>query len=109
MTLQSVQDILRNKATKRNISLKIFDFQPYESCGGNRIKQKVMLKKGLSQDLAKKISKSIRDEFKKLNVSIQGESLRVSSKNKDHLQSVIKFVRDMEDTFDIPLQFENYR
>ena len=109
MTLQSVQDILRNKATKRKISLKIFDFQPHEVSGGNRVKQKVLLKKGLNQDLAKKISKSIRDEFKKINVSIQGEALRVSSKNKDHLQLVIAFVREMEDEFDIPLQFENYR
>tara|TARA_Y100001968_G_scaffold311220_1_gene333054 strand:+ start:238 stop:735 length:498 start_codon:yes stop_codon:yes gene_type:complete len=109
MTLQSVQDLLRNKATKRKISLKIFDFQPHEASGGNRIKQNVLLKKGLSQDLAKKISKSIRDEFKKINVSIQGEAIRVSSKNKDHLQLVITFVRDMEDEFDVPLQFENYR
>ena len=109
MTLQSVQDILRNKATKRKISLKIFDFQKPESAGGNRVKEIVLLKKGLKQEIAKKISKSIRDEFKKVNVSIQGESLRVMSKNKDELQSVISFLRDKEEELDLPLQFENYR
>ncbi len=109
MTLQSVQDILRNKATKRKISLKVFDFQPHESSGGNRVKQRVLLKKGLSQEISKKISKSIRDQFKKINVSIQGESLRVTSKNKDDLQSVIAFLREKEENLDLPLQFENYR
>ena len=109
MTLQSVQDILRNKATKRKISLKIFDFQAPEASSGNRVKQTVLLRKGLKQEIAKKISKLIRDQFKKINVSIQGESLRVIGKNKDELQSVIAFLRDQEDELDLPLQFENYR
>ena len=58
MTLQAVEDILRAKATKRNLSLKIFDFQPAETVGGNRVQQTVQLKKGLSQELAKKMSKN---------------------------------------------------
>tara|TARA_Y100001968_G_C19358736_1_gene718612 strand:+ start:890 stop:1387 length:498 start_codon:yes stop_codon:yes gene_type:complete len=109
MTLQSVQDVLRQKATKRKISLKVFDFNSPESAGGNRIKQQVFLKKGLNQEIAKKISKLIRDDFKKINVSIQGEGLRVSGKNKDDLQNVITFLRTKEDDLNIPLQFENYR
>jgi uncharacterized protein YajQ (UPF0234 family) len=52
MTLQAVEDILRQKATKRNLSLKIFDFQPAEAVGGNRVQQVVKLRKGLSQELA---------------------------------------------------------
>ncbi len=109
MVLQSVEDILRKKATKRNLSLKIFDFHLPETVGGSRVRQKVVLRKGLTQEIAKKISKSIRDNFKKINVSIQGESLRVISKNKDDLQSVINFLRSFEDTLDVPLQFNNYR
>tara|TARA_Y100001968_G_scaffold315605_1_gene342387 strand:- start:904 stop:1401 length:498 start_codon:yes stop_codon:yes gene_type:complete len=109
MTLNSVQDILRQKATKRKISLKVFDFQAYESVGGNKIKQVVNFKKGLSQEVAKKISKSIRDNFKKVSASIQGESLRVTGKNKDELQLAISLIKEMEDDLDIPLQFENYR
>ena len=65
MTLQAVEDVLRAKATKRNLSLKIFDFQTPEAVGGNRVKQVIQLKKGLSQELAKKMSKIVRDELKR--------------------------------------------
>ena len=109
MTLQAVEDILRAKATKRNLSLKIFDFQPAETVGGNRVQQTVQLKKGLSQELAKKMSKIVRDELKKVTVAIQGDSLRVTGKSKDDLQQVIQLLRSKEDELDIPLQFENYR
>ncbi len=109
MTLQAVEDILRAKATKRNLSLKIFDFQPAETVGGIRVQQTVQLKKGLSQELAKKMSKIVRDELKKVTVAIQGDSLRVTGKSKDDLQQVIQLLRSKEDELDIPLQFENYR
>ena len=109
MTLQAVEDILRAKATKRNLSLKIFDFQAPEAVGGNRVKQVIQLKKGLSQELAKKMSKIVRDELKKVTVAIQGESLRVTGKSKDDLQQVIQLLRSKEDELDVPLQFENYR
>ncbi|QNI47719.1 MULTISPECIES: YajQ family cyclic di-GMP-binding protein [unclassified Synechococcus] len=109
MTLQAVEDILRTKATKRNLSLKIFDFQPAETVGGNRVQQTVKLKKGLSQELAKKMSKMVRDEMKKVTVAIQGESLRITGKSKDDLQQVIQLLRSKDDELDVPLQFENYR
>ena len=109
MTLQAVEDVLRAKATKRNLSLKIFDFQAPEAVGGNRVKQVIQLKKGLSQELAKKMSKFVRDELKKVTVAIQGESLRVTGKSKDDLQQVIQLLRSKEDELDVPLQFENYR
>jgi uncharacterized protein YajQ (UPF0234 family) len=107
MTLEAVADVLRQKATKRNLSLKIFDFQTPEPVGGNRVKQVVKLRKGLSQELAKKLSKSVRDQVKKVTVAIQGESLRVTGKNKDDLQEVITLLRGED--LEVPLQFENYR
>ena len=76
MTLQAVEDV-GTKATKHNLSLKIFDFQPAEAVGSNRVKQVVKLRKGLSQEIAKKLSKSVRDGLKKVTVAIQGESLRI--------------------------------
>ena len=109
LTLQSIQDVLRQKATKRNLPLKIFEFQAPESASGNRIIQKILLKKGLTQEMAKKLSKAVRDSIKKVNVSIQGDSLRVTGKNKDELQSAINILRAKEDDLEIPLQFENYR
>ncbi len=109
MTLKAVEDVLRQKAIKRNLSLKIFDFQNPESSGGNQVKQKVLLRKGLSQEIAKKLSKVIRDQLKKVNVAIQGESLRVTGKNKDELQLAIEILKDQEQALEVPLQFENYR
>ena len=107
MTLQAVEDVLRQKATKRNLSLKIFDFQPPEAVGGNRIQQTVKLRKGLNQELAKKLSKLVRDNLKKVTVAIQGESLRVTGKSKDGLQQAIQLLKAQD--VEVPLQFENYR
>lgn len=107
MTLQAVADVLRQKATKRNLSLKIFDFQNPEPVGGNKLKQVVKLRKGLSQELAKKLSKQVRDSVKKVTVAIQGESLRITGKNKDDLQQAIQLLKAEE--LEVPLQFENYR
>ena len=109
LTLNSVIDILRQKATKRKLSLKIFDFHSVEVISGNRIKQTINLKKGLNQEIAKKISKEIRNEFKKINVSIQGDNLRVASKSKNDLQQVIKMLEKFEESLNVPLQTNNYR
>jgi uncharacterized protein YajQ (UPF0234 family) len=107
MTLEAVADVLRQKATKRNLSLKIFDFQPAENAGGNRVRQIINLRRGLSQELAKKLSKTIRDQLKKVTVAIQGDSLRVTGKSKDDLQQAIQLLREQD--LEVPLQFENYR
>tara|TARA_X000001036_G_scaffold41675_1_gene33474 strand:- start:15 stop:536 length:522 start_codon:yes stop_codon:yes gene_type:complete len=80
LTLNSVIDIIRQKAIKRKLSIKIFDFNSIEVVSGNKVKQTITLKKGLNQEIAKKISKNIRDEIKKINVSINGETLRVMRK-----------------------------
>ena len=109
MTIQSVKDILLQKATKRNLSLKIFDFQKIETIGGNMVMQNVILKKGLSQEISKKLSKLVRDNLKKVTASIQGDRMRVTGKNKDDLQSAINLIKGQEDDLDIALQFENYR
>jgi len=109
LTLNSVIDIIRQKATKRKLSLKIFDFESIEVISGNRVKQNIKLIKGLDQDIAKKISKEIRNNIKKINVSIQGDSLRVASKSKNDLQLAIGMMDGFEEKFKIPLQTNNYR
>ncbi|MDC3159250.1 YajQ family cyclic di-GMP-binding protein [Prochlorococcus sp. AH-716-G10] len=109
LTLNSVIDIIRQKAIKRKLSIKIFDFNSIEVVSGNKVKQTITLKKGLNQEIAKKISKNIRDEIKKINVSINGESLRVMSKSKNDLQLAIKLLENLEETYKIPLQTNNYR
>jgi cyclic-di-GMP-binding protein len=107
MTRDAVVDILSQKAAKRGLSLKIFEYGKIESANGNRIRQEVTLKKGISQEIAKQISKLIRDEFKKVQASIQGDAVRVSAKAKDDLQAVM--VRMKSEEFPVALQFTNYR
>ena len=109
LTLNSVIDILRQKATKRKLSLKIFDFESIEVISGNKVKQNIKLIRGLDQEIAKKISKELRNNIKKINVSIQGDSLRVASKSKNDLQLAIGMMNSFEEKFQIPLQTNNYR
>ncbi|MBD2328505.1 YajQ family cyclic di-GMP-binding protein [Alkalinema sp. FACHB-956] len=107
MTLQAVTDILAQKASKRGLSLKIFDYGKIETASGNRIRQEITLKKGISQEIGKQITKLIRDEFKKVQGSIQGDAVRVSAKSKDELQAVIQRMKQEE--FPVALQFNNFR
>ena len=109
LTLNSVNDIIRQKAIKRKLSLKIFDYGSLEIVSGNKVRQNIVLKQGLNQETAKKISKNIRDQIKKINVSINGETLRIVSKSKNDLQLAIKLLDEMEETYNIPLRANNYR
>ena len=109
LTLNAVNDIIRQKAVKRKLSLKIFDYGECEIVSGNKVKQNIVLKQGLNQEIAKKISKYIRDQIKKINISINGETLRIVSKSKNDLQLAIKLLDEMEETYNIPLRANNYR
>jgi uncharacterized protein YajQ (UPF0234 family) len=106
-SLDAIHTILQAKAAKRNLSLKIFDFGKVESASGNRVRQEIKLKRGISQEIAKQITKLIRDEFKKVQASIQGDAVRVSSKTKDDLQIVIQRLK--QEDLPVALQFTNYR
>ena len=109
LTLNAVNDIIIQKAIKRNLSPKIFDYGEIEIVSGNKVKQTILLKQGIKQEIAKKISKNIRDQIKKINVSINGETLRVSSKSKNDLQLAIKIISDLEESLNIPLKANNFR
>lgn len=109
LTLRSVRDILETKALRRQLSLKIFDYGKAEDVSGARVRQVITLRKGINADLAKKIAKMVRDQFPKIQPRIQGDTLRVASKNRDDLQAVIKFLREQEAQIDAPLQFTNFR
>jgi uncharacterized protein YajQ (UPF0234 family) len=103
----AVKDLIESKAIKRNLSLKIFDWGKVEPAGGNKVRQVIKLRKGLPEDVAKRITKLIRDEVPKAKSQIQGDAVRVSSKSKDDLQKVIARLRELDEV--VPLQFENYR
>ncbi|MBR2386820.1 YajQ family cyclic di-GMP-binding protein [bacterium] len=109
MKLRNIVDILQSKMVKRNLSIKILDAQPVENALGGNVRQVFNLKKGLTQEIAKKITGIIKDSKMKVQPSIQGEQVRVSGKDKDDLQAVIKLLREKEAELNIPLQFTNYR
>lgn len=109
MKLRNILDILQTKLVKRNLSIKILDPQKIENSLGGNVRQVYNLKKGLTQDLAKKIVADIKDSKLKVQAAIQGDQVRVSGKDKDSLQEVIKLLRENEDSYDCPLQFQNYR
>jgi cyclic-di-GMP-binding protein len=106
---RAMRDLLESKAIRRGLSLKIFDWGEIEEAGGNTVRQRIGLRRGLAEDLAKKISKLIRDEFPKAKSQIQGDAIRVSSKSKDELQRVIARLREESEGYPVPLQFQNYR
>ena len=103
----AVLDVFKEKLVKRGVSLKHLDAaEPKVS--GKEYRLAVALKEGISQDNAKKVSKIIRDEGPKgVKAQVQGEELRVSSKSRDDLQSVISLLKGKD--FDFALQFVNYR
>ena len=103
----AIKDLIESKAVRRGLSLKIFDWGKVEPAGGNKVRQKIGLRRGLSDELAKKLTKLIRDEFPKVKSQIQGDAIRVSGKSKDDLQRVIVRLRDLDES--VPIQFQNYR
>ena len=106
---KAVRDLVESKAIRRGLSLKIFDWGKVEPAGGNKVRQRIGLRRGLPEDLAKKISKLIRDEFPKTKPQIQGDAVRVSGKSKDELQKVIARLRQEGEAYPVALQFQNYR
>ena len=109
MKLRNIYDILQTKLVKRNLSTRILDPQPAENALGGKVRQVINLKKGLNQELAKRIVADIKETKKKVQASIQGDQVRVSGKDKDDLQEVIRLLRSNEEKYDYPLQFTNYR
>lgn len=109
MHLSAITDILQSKALRRNLSIKVFRFNPAETVSGGRVRQVIDLQQGLSDEHAKKIQKLIKEQFPKVQGRIHGEAVRVASKSRDDLQAVIQMLREREDDFPVALQFTNYR
>jgi uncharacterized protein YajQ (UPF0234 family) len=104
---QAVRDLVESKAVRRGLSLKIFDWGKVEPAGGNRVRQHIGLRRGLPDELARKLTKLLRDEFPRVKGQIQGDAIRVSAKSKDDLQRVITRFRELD--IEVALQFINYR
>jgi cyclic-di-GMP-binding protein len=105
--LRSVVDVLQEKLVRRKVALKALQYGKIEAALGGTVRQQVAITNGISDEKARAISKDLRGEFKKIKVSIQGDTVRVFAGKKDDLQAAIAFLREAD--FGIPLQFTNYR
>src|SRR3569832_893005 len=101
--LKAVNDILQGKLVKRGVSLKGLTYGKIEPAAGSTVRQKITLQQGLSTEKAKEIVKFIKDSKKKVQASIQGDFVRVSGKDRDTLQAVIKLLKESD--FGIDMQF----
>jgi cyclic-di-GMP-binding protein len=105
--LEAVTEILQQKLVKRGISLKSLEYGKIEPASGSSVRQKISLKQGIASEKAKEIVRVIKDSKKKAQASIQGDTVRISGKDRDTLQEVIALLKSHD--FGIDMQFTNYR
>ena len=104
--LQQMREMLNQKLSKRGIDIRCLETQPVEK-SGNEARQKVLLRRGIEIDLARKLVKRIKGSKLKVQAAIQGDKLRITGKKRDDLQAVMQILR--EAGLGIPLQFQNFR
>jgi hypothetical protein len=105
--LDAVKEILGQKLIKRGVSLKNLTYEKMEEASGKSVRQKIKLQQGIPIEKAKEIVRLVKDSKKKAQASIQGDTVRISSKDRDELQGIIALLRGKE--LGVELQFTNYR
>ena len=105
--LEAVKEILGQKLVKRGVSLKNLTYGNVEPASGSSVRQKITLQQGIASEKAKEIVRLVKDSKKKAQASIQGDTVRISGKDRDTLQEVIALLRGHD--FGIDMQFTNYR
>lgn len=106
-TLKAVIEILSQKLVKRGVSLKNLEYEKIEPASNSSVRQKIKLKQGVNSDVAKKVVAMVKDSKKKAQASIQGDTVRITSKDRDTLQEIMAMLRGKE--LGIELQFTNFR
>ena len=105
--LSQIEDILRNKLTKRNVDVRFLDKGEVQKMGGDKVKQVIKVRDGIETELGKKIQRIIKDSKIKVQAAIQDGKLRVSGTKRDDLQAAMALMR--KEITDIPLSFDNFR
>ena len=105
--LSQIEEVLRNKLTKRSVDVRFLEIGKAEKIGGDKVKQVVKVRSGIESELAKKIQKAIKESKLKVQAAIQGESVRVSGAKRDDLQAAMALIK--KDMTEVPLEFNNFR
>ena len=105
--ITQVDDILRNKLTKRNVDVRFLDKGDVQKIGGDKVKQVIKVRNGIESEAAKKIQRLIKDSKLKVQAAIQGDAVRVTGAKRDDLQAAMALIR--KDMAELPLSFNNFR
>ena len=105
--LAQIDDILRNKLTKRNVDIRFLDKGDVQKMGGDKAKQIIKVRNGIASEDAKKIQRVIKDSKMKVQAAIQGEAVRITGAKRDDLQAAMALIR--KEMPDLPLSFDNFR
>jgi cyclic-di-GMP-binding protein len=105
--LAQVEDILRNKLTKRSVDVRFLDMGDVQKMGGDKVKQVIKVRNGIETEVSKKIQRMIKDSKLKVQAAIQGDAVRVTGAKRDDLQAAMALIR--KDIADVPLSFNNFR
>ncbi len=105
--LSQVRDVLVGKFAKRGVDVRFLEYGDIQKISGDKVKQAITVKHGVSGDLAKKIVRLVKDSKIKVQASIQGDTVRVTGAKRDDLQATIALLK--KDITDVPLSFENFR
>ena len=107
LKLKQMHELLKVHLTRRKVEPGALDYKPPEKASGNTIRQTIALRQGVDADLGRQLIREIKDSKLKVQVSIQGEELRVTGKKRDDLQGAIAVIRDLK--IEQPLQYVNFR
>jgi hypothetical protein len=105
--LTQIEDVLRNKLTKRNVDVRFLDSGDVQKMGGDKVKQVIKVRNGIESELGKKIQRLIKDSKLKVQAAIQGDSVRVTGAKRDDLQAAMALLR--KEISDVPISFNNFR
>jgi hypothetical protein len=105
--LTQIEDVLRNKLTKRNVDVRFLDMGDVQKMGGDKVKQVIKVRNGIESDLAKKLQKLMKESKLKVQAAIQEDKVRVTGAKRDDLQAAMALIR--KEINDVPLSFDNFR
>ena len=107
LKLKQMHELLKVHMTRRKVDPAALDYKTPEKASGNTLKQTIVLRQGVDADLARRLIREIKDSKLKVQVSVQGDELRVTGKKRDDLQAAITVARAMK--IEQPLQYVNFR
>ena len=105
--LTQIEDVLRNKLTKRNVDVRFLDMGDVQNMGGDKVKQVIKVRNGIESELAKKLQKLMKESKLKVQAAIQEDKVRVTGAKRDDLQAAMALIR--KEINDVPLSFDNFR